>query len=235
MTLIELITELRNLLEDTGGHGIDWVNINNEHLLKWTNSELVLFLNEAEKEVARRTHILFDSETPEIVEIPVLVDEGSYVLHPSIIRIRRAKLDSQTRALDMTSWRDQEALDPDWENKNGTARSLIRDWSFGRIRLVAIPAIADTLRLSVYRLPLEDMEWTQRASAEPEIPIEYHQKLLYWAAHLAYEKDEPNTEDAKRSEIFELKFEREIGPKEDAYSQERKKRTKRNIAYGGIR
>lgn len=235
MTLLELVTELRNLLEDTGGHGVDWEDATREHLLKWSNDELVTFINEAEREVAQRTKCLFDASTAEVVEIAVVAATADYYLHKSITKIRRAKLDLVTLALEQTSWRDQEALKSTWDTETGTPYYFVLDWNYGQMRLSPTPVVDDTLRLSVYRYPLEDMAWSGRNSAEPEIPVQFQRKMLYWAAHLAYEKDEPNTEDQTRSTAFEAKFAREFGPSEDMYSIERKKRTKRSISYGGIR
>jgi len=234
MTLLELVTELRNMLEDTGGTGVDWELDASERLLKWTNSELTLLINEAEKEVAVRTRCLFDALTAEVCTISITATNSNYTQHSSIIEIRQAQLNSNSASLRHLSWKDLEALDSKWEAATGTPVAFLTDYSFNKIKLYPVPTETDTLKLNVYRYPVDEMTWAQRASSEPEVPLHFHKKMLSWAAHLAYMKDEPNTEDTSKSVEYEQKFSREIGPGESAYTQVRKKRPKRGISYGGI-
>ena len=234
MILLNLIAELRNLLDDKGGHSTDWELDASQSLLRWSNDELLVLLNEAEREVCRRTDLLSDNITEEVVDIDVITDEEHYTLSPLITKVRRYRLVSTDKTLEKVSWKDLEDIDPIWDSRTGTPTKIVDDLNTGQFKLYPIPIVDDTIKLIVYRLPLDDLVWANRDWQEPEIPAEYHRKMLHWAAHLAYEKDEPNTLDRNKSDYHRQKFEHEFGPKTDAYSQERKKRVNRGIKYGGL-
>ena len=61
MNLLQLVTHLRlYILDDSGGTGVDWEAItatqNSSHnLLRWTNEELVAYINEAERQATRNS------------------------------------------------------------------------------------------------------------------------------------------------------------------------------------
>ena len=235
MTLIELVTQLRYILDDTGGHGVDFVTASDSQL-KWTNAELVAYINEAQKEVVRRTKSIFDSTTPEVCEIEILTGIDEYTLHDSILKITRAKLASATKNIRIVSYKDMDSLNSNWESvPAGTIEYLIDDWSTNKIKLHRTPAADDVLNLRVCRLPLCNMVWARRETDKPEISEQMHLAMLHWAAHIAYFKDEPNTLDPQAAERHDIKFTKEFGPKTDFYSQERRKKTKRSVSYGGIR
>ena len=234
MTLLELVTELRNKLDDKGGHLTDWELAASSNLLRWTNDELVLLINESEREVCRRIPLLVDGTTEDVVQIDVEADESLYLLNSVITRVLRAKTTSNDKVLNGVSWRDLEGVDDKWDTRTGTVLNYILDWDTGYLKLQPTPTTTDTISMRVNRMPLDALEWTNREWQEPEIPTDYHYKMLHWALHLAYEKDEPNTLDRGKSEYHRDKFEYEFGPKENVYSQERKKRVKRPIKYGGL-
>lgn len=236
MTLLELVTNLRTMLDDKGGDkDVDWTDEANIRLLRWSNATLVDYINEAERETATRTLVLTDASTVDIVEIDIVVASTAlYDLSPKILHVRRAKQDAYPLSLRQVSWKDLESLDNEWTTRVGQPTMYILDWAKDKILLYPIPKVVDKLRLNVYRLPLDDMSRDSWEAEEPEIPEEYQIKMLSWAAHLAYNVDEPNILDPKRSEYFELKYDREIGPAVSMYSVDRKKKPKRQIRYGGI-
>lgn len=233
MTLQELITDIRTrLLDDTGGAGTDWTLEASKRLLRWSNQELTELINEAMRETARRVKSITDNQT-----INVIAGTGSYSLDPLAFKIRRAKLASVTTAgtLDEVSWKDLDAMRPDWETRTGTPTHYMLDWEKGRVTLYPIPIVDDILNLNVYRYPESDMTLDNWDSDEPELEEEYQRNALYWAAKLAYEKDEPNSIDDERVIKMEATYISHFGVPESAYAIERKKRTKRSISYGGIK
>ena len=193
MTLLELVTELRNKLDDKGGHLTDWELPASSNLLRWTNDELVLLINEAEKEVCRRTPLLIDGTTEDVVQIDVEADESLYQLNSVITRVLRVKTTSDDKILNGVSWKDLESVDSKWDTRTGTVLNYILDWDTGYIKLQPIPTATDTLSMRVNRMRLDELEWANRERQEPEIRADYPYKMLHWALHLAYEKDEPNT------------------------------------------
>lgn len=230
MTLLELITDLRvRLLDDTGGTGIDWQDDANARLLRWSNTELTALINEAMSETTRRLKSITD-----VMTITVQAGTDTYNIDPIIYKIRRAKLALVSPTIKELSWKDLDATKPDWEDDTNTPEYFLLDWRKGKIRLYPTPIVPDTLSLNVYRYPVSDMELDNWDSDEPELEEEYQRNALYWAAKLAYEKDEPNVLDPNRSKDLASIYVGHFGMPESAYAIERKKRAKRQISYGGI-
>ena len=235
MNLLQLVTHLRlYILDDSGGTGVDWESItatqNSSHnLLRWTNEELVAYINEAERQATRNSLLIEDST----MTISVVDGTALYTLDPKIIIVKRAKLSSETGELRKVSVKDY-FLSSDWEIKEDTPTEYMLDYSTGKIRFNTIPTQDDTLKLIVYRYPLNDMEWNNRTADEPEIGEQYHIKMLDYAAYLAYGKDEPNSYDPQRAAARLATFEREFS-NSSIYSETRRKRTShRGIRYGGL-
>jgi hypothetical protein len=65
-------------------------------------------------------------------------------------------------------------------------------------------------------------------SESPEIPEEYHEDLAYYVCHLAYLKQDAETEDIARSDKFEDMFAARFGPKISARTESKRIRKPRN-------
>lgn len=232
MTLRELITNLRvSILDDDGGNGVDWTDPNVAVALRWSNEELTLFINEAQKEVVRRIKCIRDPS----LTITVTAGEPLYKLDTSILDIERAKLASNGRRIIEESWETMEQNSLKWEDMTGEPRWLITDWKSGYVLLNPVPETDDVIHLVAERLPKKDMRLAQWGSDKPEIPEQWQYKMLNWAAHLAYVKDEPNSLDNKKGTLHDELFTRDFGYADNAYAVHRKKAPKRPVVYGGIR
>jgi hypothetical protein len=234
MTLKELIASMRTTLDDKGGTNGDWTADDVQSRLRWDNEELTRYINAAERETAIRTRNLIESESPSICTIAVTTGVSTYKVHPKIITIERAKLDNEIHPVSEISWRDAELTRPDWETYSARPEYYFRDWQKGKLRLYPTPIADDTLRLTVYKLPSSDMALDSWEADEPELDEQYHEKMLSWAFHLAYQKDEPNTLDPDKVLFYSQKFDMEIGLPVNMYADERRKRKNRGTRYGGI-
>jgi hypothetical protein len=74
--------------------------------------------------------------------------------------------------------------------------------------------------MQVSRLPLNEMALNSNLSGTagygityPEIPGRYHKKMLYWAAHLSFLKNDSETFNLQKAELYEKKFEQHFGKK----------------------
>ena len=226
---------MRTTLDDKGGSKVDWTDDSVQSLLRWSNEELTDYINAAERETAIRTNTLIESESTAVCRISVTAGTDVYKLHPKIITIERAKLENGLYPQEEISLRDAEGQRADWETYSKEPDYYFRDWQKGKIRIWPTPIADDTLRLMVYRLPLGDMDLENWESEEPEIHEQFQDKMLSWAMHLAYQKDEPNTLDPDKVLFYEQKYTAEIGPARDMYTLERRKRKSRQTGYGGIR
>lgn len=184
----------------------------------WSDDEVALYLSEAEAEAAVRARLIKDGTTPAVTVIAVTASAQDYPLHESILDIDRAKLDSQQRPLERRTIAELDATCPGWESKTGTPRFFVED--NGHIRLVPQPAVADTLRLTVYRLPLEPLK---AEDSEPEIHGKYHYRLIDWALRCAYMKPDSETLDKVKAGEYGALFDASFGIKRDA-NVERKQR-----------
>ncbi len=86
--------------------------------------------------------------------------------------------------------------------------------------------LVDVLSLEVVRLPLADM--TIVGAESPEIPEEYHLDLDDYMCHLAYLKQDAETEDIVRSDKYETRFAAKFGPKISAITESNRRRRPRN-------
>ncbi|MCK5610044.1 hypothetical protein KAR91_49680, partial [Candidatus Pacearchaeota archaeon] len=69
---------------------------------------------------------------------------------------------------------------------------------------------------------------TAAISDSPEIPEEYHMDLIEWICHLAYLKQDGETEELGRSDMYEAKFTQKFGPKLSAITESNRRRKPRN-------
>lgn len=234
MTLKELIQRMRSTLDDKGGTNGDWTADEVQSRLRWDNEELIGYINAAERETAIRTQNLIESESTAVTKIAVTAGTDTYKLHPKLLTIQRARLGNELHPLDEISWRDAELSRGDWETYTARTVSYMRDWQKGKIRLYPTPIADDTLRFITTRLPLSNMERDSWEADEPELEEHYHEKMLSWAFHLCYQKDEPNTLDPDKVLYYSQKFDREIGLPVNMYANERRKRKNRGTRYTGI-
>jgi len=194
--------------------------------LRWKNEELVANINEAINLVYRRTHPIKDMET-----INVSVGVTTYPIPIYSLEINEMKM-SNGKALEKASvdalWRNQSFFTDENE-----PRYFIPDMGQNTITLYRKPIEATVLTYLFYRLPKVPLTWTNN-TAYPELREEFHLPMLFYAAHLAYMKDEANTLDPKRAMTYSAMFDLEFPPV-SAYGTMRKAKTaNRAIAYGGI-
>jgi hypothetical protein len=234
MTLKQLIARMRSTLDDKGGTNGDWTADDVQSRLRWDNEELAGYINAAERETALRTQNLIESESVAVCRIAVTAGTDMYKLHPKLLFIQRAKLDNELHPLSEISWRDAEGTRGDWDTYTARSEYYIRDLQKGKIRLYPTPIADGTLRFIATRLPLSDMELDSWEADEPELDEQYHEKMLSWAFHLAYQKDEPNTLDPDKVLYYSQKFDMEIGLPVNMYAYERRKRKNRGTGYAGI-
>lgn len=230
MTLLELVTYLRtNILDDNGGTGVDWTSSTDTTFdsiqLRWTNEELVANINEAIRQVYRRTNPIKD-----IYSIPVVINQNTYNLPKYILSIENVKRSTGHPV-------QPQSIDDLWEltdlnTRVGDVLYYVPDMLQNTIRFYPTPNAIDTISLLIYRLPITELSWDDFDKI-PELRAEFHIPLLFYAAHLCYLKDEANTIDPNRASSFLSMFDREF-PFTSAYSNIKKSRkTGRLIKYGG--
>lgn len=210
MKLRDLEAEFRHLVDD---------EVANKYL--WSPAEVRRFANEALVDAVERGELIEDDTTTEVCKITVKADKAAYDLHGSILRVVRAKLDSQRSPLTPTDRTALERRHAQWDTTQGTPWGAIDQGK--SIRLVWIPRADDTLRLIVKRLPLCTLAQPEQ---EPEIHQRFHDRLLDGMLARAYMKRDTETYNPGKADYHEKVFTRSFGERPDA-NVERKRREKR--------
>jgi len=197
MTLSELISAFRSLADDTV-----------EPYL-WSDADVTLYLNEAEKEAATRASLLTDDSSATYSQIEFTSGQATYDLNSLVLDVNRVTLDGEV--LEKKSKALLDADDPEWETTEGTPLYYVLD--IQTIKFSPVPDAVLTAYLDVTRLPVP-ME-----SSGPEIHPKYHFKLLDWALHLAYSRRDADTFDPTKAMNYESQFAKSFGDSQSANTQ----------------
>lgn len=188
-TLGELVTRWRKILDD-----------DTEPYL-WSNDELTNNVNFVINQLCFEIGLIEDSTTSSICEVTVTTPTAIYSVSDRITYISRAKLDSQTQPIPIRTvpWMDVNISD--WENADADEPQYLLTEGIGtnKVRIYPPPDANDTLYLTVWRLPLADLDYTTDVNNSPEIHTKYHQYLdngVYWQA---YGKQDADTYDPEKA------------------------------------
>jgi hypothetical protein len=196
MTLSEIISSARLILDDT-----------NADAYYWQDDELVIYVNEAIREACRRAPLLLDGVTTSVCQIAVTANTSTYDLSPLILRVLEARMSGATLPLNKTYYLELDEKLYNWQVASGSPTHFMTD-EMGHIRLYPIPDSTGTLNLKVIRLPL--LELTDYASS-PEIPTQYHYALIDWVCHLAFRKQDAETENLPKVAMYAQSFGEKFG------------------------
>lgn len=221
MTLLELVARLRDRLDDTGGDtgpaptGFSFFWEADDSGALWSNLELTRFLNSACLELAYRVPIV-DSEENETTRIYLYPNTARYAIDPRVLAIDAVVLASSGVALrkisDANSRNYQLDRDTRYQDPDG-GKWYREDMSTLQITVAATPTVADVLKLSVRRTPLDTLDWAQRTQQEPEFPPQFQEALLHWAAMQAYLKRDTDTTNMELAGYFQGQFTDQVGPR----------------------
>jgi|GEM_PF-1839311 len=210
MTISDFIQRLReDILDD------------NVEPYKWSDETLTRFANQAEAEACRRANLIIDSNTAVVCIINVRANTSTYPLHNSILSILSAynetdkyplfQTDKITLDLEYPTWKSEKSQTPKW--------FMIDDGDI--LTIIPTPAADFSLRLTVSRLPINT---NKEESDEFEIPSQFQEGLLYYAAYLALSMKDINTERPKDALTHLAVFEQWFGKPKTAKSIINRKR-----------
>jgi hypothetical protein len=204
MTVAELESLFRNQLGDTVP----------DYLV--SQALFIDYLNEAEEEAAFRKNLLFD-KTSAFCTIPVSPTNSIYSLDSRIYAVCRADIvvtDTNWERLRPTDRIEMDRINSDWRIEHGTPRWFIQ--YDNTIELIHNPDKAYTLKLEVYRLPLESMS---SAGDEPEIQRNHHRSLVDWPIYRAFSRPDIDIQDMGRANDHLKKFTAIFGNRPSADNQ----------------
>lgn len=202
-TLLTLVNSVRSKLND-----------NSPSEERWSDVDIVEYLNTAEREIARRTFDLEDSATDAICKITVATGVATYSLSTKILFIRRIKFSYDNSFL---TKRTQKWLDENqatWGEDSG----MPSEFKEGKANITVTPIPTVTYNgyffyLIVVRLPLVDLSST---NVTPEIGEKYYDDMVEYACYQAKRKRDADTFDPEGAVDFYLTFEKSVGLRPDA-------------------
>lgn len=229
LTIAQLITQARERLDDKV-----------EPYL-WSDTELYLFLDLAQKRFVKKTDMLRTGTICTTITVPIAEDYEFVTFDDSILRIRSASLESDSRTIRVINANEVEeygietdygvSLTGAWRTRTGTPEYLVCDIDEGKGRVIPIPTADDTLQLVVDRLPIKDITVGGDPDALEIRDDDHRFGLIDWVAHLAYKKDDVETFDPDKSEKARMSFEAMC--MEAKYEIRRRRRAVGNVRYGG--
>lgn len=174
------------------------------------------YLNEAEEEAAFRKNLLFD-KTSSFCTIPVLANTTVYALDPCIYAVCYADIygtDLIRYRLTPTDRIEMDRLYKDWRTETRKPEWFIQ--YDNTLELIPIPETTYTLKLEVYRLPLDSM---CSSGDEPEIQRNHHRSLVEWTLYRAFSSPDLDTQDMGRANDHLKKFTAIFGNRPSADNQ----------------
>lgn len=204
----------------------------------WTSAEIYQYLDDAQNMFARLTGGIADA-TSAVTQIAVTAGAVFVNLSPKILKIRTAQRLSDYRDVELLNVEDmqQPSITSDYglvtrhsrlDATVGPIRALVLGMEANKARLVDIPAVDDTLALTVYRMPLAAITTTGQTL---EIDEQHHEHLLLWVKRCAHMKQDAETYDRGRAERFEQQFTAYCS--QAKLERERREHKYRSIVYGG--
>lgn len=156
----------------------------------WSDEDLTRYLNNAVRETCIRARLLKDDadSQPLLCQLAVTAGNARMTFDPSILVIRSGTLvesvNGKLWALTAESM-DRERRGWDTQTCTGTPQYMVMDLAQKTFRLFPTPDANYTLRLRVWRTPME----TEYMTAPDDTPVTYlpdDEELCHWAASEAY-------------------------------------------------
>lgn len=209
----------------------------------WPDTQLLRFLNYGEVQACRRGHLLIDETTANdfgtaatagtlgqkpLCTLTLVAGQSVYNLSPKILMVKRCQIIGMDYPLiGPLTYAEADELMSGWRGTSGTVGTAgsggfptaFLNEPGNTITFLLAPPSSGTASLVVSRLPL--MSFSLEGS--PEIPESYHEGLINWAAHLAYEKSDSDTFNADRAAYYERLFTDQFGPLPNAKSERLRK------------
>lgn len=201
MNLSTFATRLRKKLDDTkatiaGSYG-------------WDNDELTDDLNETVNEICTLIPLIVDATTASICTHALLAGGYSLAISERVTGIQRVELASTGAILGIvTDVHEMDALYPSWKSTTASVpQKFIKDGLGENVaRVWPATLLADTIYLTVSRMPLADLVWATDQANVIGIPEMYHDKLFDGVLARAYRKHDVDTENKRLAEAFEKKW-----------------------------
>lgn len=196
----------------------------------WPDEEVYGYEDDAQKMWCRLTDGISDATTTAVTTLPVVPADDWLDTHPSILKLRAVVRGDTGRSVEVLNQEDMPDRGMFFDGTTGAVRALIVGMEAHKVRVWPVSNETVDLKLTVFRLPLVDIN--EDGDQEFEIDAEHHRHLLLWMKHLGYSKQDADTYDKTKADDFEQRF---LAYCAKVKEEERRKRHKsRLIRYGGL-
>ena len=224
MNVGDLLSELREgILHDFS----DRIAGSDDRL--WPDDRLMRYMNEAQRRFARKSLVLRDATTPDVVQVQLVAGQTTYTLHKSVLAVLTATYGTDQSDLARTgravfgyqrTVSDLNLYDSAWPATPPPGKPMVfstdetlgqdENGSMSVVTMRVFPAprsdYLGPINLRVARLPLCDLS-LDALDAYPELPEDHHLEMLDWAAYLALRVTDLDEEAPNRANEFRASFE----------------------------
>ena len=204
----------------------------------WSDVEVYSFIDDAQKMFCRLQGGIADASSA-ITHIDVMAGDVLVPISPLIRKLREARRSADGYDLEILNFEDMQSHRPvdDYgyrsgyriDNTVGIVKAIVVGMETNKIRLVQIPQEDQSIDLIVYRMPLVPI--TAAGGQQLEIDEHHHRHLLHWMKHLAHLKQDAETYDRGRSDMFGAEF--LVYCDQAKVEREKREHKYRTVGYGG--
>lgn len=193
----------------------------------YSDEEITGWYNQAVLEAAIRARLIKDDHVsnPDLCELTIAADEALVPLHPAIFVVRYAAIVGAYKPLKRVTSKTLDRFEPGWDLREADSlgadpQYLVMDLAQGQARLWPPPKAECTLRLRVWRKPLDE-EKMELPDDEPAIRITDQEALKDWVLRCAYLVKDSELYDPERATTHEGIFETRFGPRPTEHALQR--------------
>lgn len=197
MTRLELQDNIRRLLDDL------------EKPFKWSDDELISYINSAFNEIAKRTLCIKDSISP-LTSIAMVANQRHYAYPEGVLQILSVTKSWDGRELKRTTLETERDCNPLWLSSTSEPAKFMTDYNTDTISLVGVlPAVTtQTLNITCHRMPAALNDDTSVS----DVPSRFHEKIYNWCLYLAFSKQDSELYNPQKAKFHLTGFE---GQRED--------------------
>lgn len=195
----------------------------------FSDEEVTMWLNDAEREAAIRGRLIHDSSTAGVAKIPLVANQAIYPIHPAFYEIEYIGYEytapvGSTPAVDggnrltLVSHERMTDIDGNWRNNAHGQRMYGNQLRYAiqydtSIRIIPTPLHTGVLVIEGYRVPIKPMAQLEDI---PEIAAFHHEYLVFWALYRAFSVPDTETFDPNRAAMAENEFTLYFGLRPDS-------------------
>ena len=201
MQVQEIITRLReDYLDDTLGVDED------DSLV--TDTSLLRFADEAQKQACRRGNFIYDETTATVCTIQLVEDQRAYPFDQNITVLQRVSFDGTD--LNKTTEEALQNKDSNWRTADSSDPTCfyVRGRTIYVYPVPSLEASAKTLDLSVYRYPISSFRSDKQSF---EIFEEAQDDLIYWMLYRVYNLRDEDLNDPTAAAYYYSLFQEVYG------------------------